>query len=429
MVASAAVHRVGPAARIRGEIRLPGDKSVSHRLAILAALAGGTSRFAGFATGADCRSTLRALEALGVRIDVSGDSVAVTGAGPSALRPSSGPLDAGNSGSTARMLAGVLAGRPFRSVLDGDASLRARPMERVAAPLRAMGARVSTTGGRLPVVIDGGPLVGITHRMGTPSAQVKTAVLLAGLQAEGPTTVIEPAATRDHTERLLPRFGAPVRREGTAVTVERARALAPFDMDVPGDVSSAAFLLVAALTTPDSRLRIDGVLLNPTRTAFLDVLRRMGGAIRTGVEQEGPEPAGWIEAGTSPLSGTDVAAADVPALIDELPALAVAMARASGRSTVAGAGELRAKESDRIAALAEGLGALGVAIEERADGFAVEGGGRLRGAPVSARGDHRVAMALAVAALGAGGETTLADAACVDVSFPGFFDLLARLAR
>lgn len=429
MVASAAVRHVGPVARIRGEIRLPGDKSVSHRLAILAALAAGTSRFEHFAPGRDCRATLRCLEALGVRIAVSGEDVTVTGAGPSALRAPAGTLDAGNSGSTLRMLAGVLAGRPFRSVLDGDASLRARPMERVAAPLRAMGARVETTGGRPPVVIDGGPLVGITHRMGTPSAQVKTAVLLAGLQAEGPTTVIEPAPTRDHTERLLPRFGVAVRREGTAVTVEHARALAPFDTDVPGDASSAAFLVVAALVTPDSRLRIDGVLLNPTRTAFLDVLRRMGGAIRTGVERDAPEPSGWIEVETSPLAGTEVAAAEVPSLVDELPALAVAMACAAGPSAVAGAGELRAKESDRIAALVAGLSALGAAIAERPDGFAIEGGARLRGAPVSGHGDHRIAMALGVAALAAEGVTTLADAACVDVSFPGFFDVLAGLSR
>jgi 3-phosphoshikimate 1-carboxyvinyltransferase len=429
MVASAAVHRAGKAGRIRGKIRLPGDKSVSHRLAILAALAEGSSRFANFAAGADCRSTLRCLAELGVRIDASAGSVTVTGAGPSGLRAPARALDAGNSGSTMRMLAGVLAGRPFRSVLDGDTSLRARPMERVAAPLRAMGARVETTDGRPPVVIHGGPLTGIALRAGTPSAQVKTAVLLAGLQAEGPTTVIEAAATRDHTERLLPCFGVRVRREGLSTAVDGRATLTPFDLDVPGDVSSAAFFVLAALLVPDSRLRIEGVLLNPTRTAFMDVLRRMGGAVRTGVEGEGPEPAGWIEAETSRLAGADIAPAEVPALIDELPALAVAMACAAGPSRVAGAGELREKETDRIAALAEGLRAMGAVVEEGGDGYAIDGGRPLHGARVQSRGDHRIAMALAVAALAAEGETAIDGADCVEVSFPGFFDALARLAR
>jgi 3-phosphoshikimate 1-carboxyvinyltransferase len=324
------------------------------------------------------------------------------------------------------MLAGVLAARGFRSVLDGDASLRARPVERVAAPLRAMGARITTTGGRPPITIDGGPLIGVDHTLSIPSAQVKTALLLAGAQAEGETSVTEPTASRDHSERLLPCFGVPVRTAGLRVSVEGGARPRPFDMTVPGDPSSAAFLVVAALVVPDARLRIEGVLLNPTRVAFLDVLRRMGGAIRTGIEATEPEPVGWIEAETSALRGTDVAAAEVPSLIDELPVLAVAGAAADGAFTIAGAEELRVKESDRIAAIAEGLRALGAAVEERPDGLMVEGGRRLRGAAVRSRGDHRIAMALAVAALAAEGETLIEDADCAAVSFPDFFAVLDR---
>ena len=402
---------------------------MSHRLAILAALAEGTSRFANFATGADCRATLRCLQDLGVRVEASGTEVAVTGNGPDGLRPPARPLDAGNSASSLRMLAGALAARPFRSVLDGDASLRARPMERVAAPLRAMGARVETEGGRPPVTVDGGPLRGIEHRPETPSAQVKTAVLLAGLQAAGRTTLTEPAATRDHTERLLPRFGADLRRAGLTVSIDGGGRLSPLDVAVPGDVSSAAFLVVAALIVPGSRLRIHDVLLNPTRTAFLDVLRRMGGDVRWEVERDDAEPAGWIEAAAAPLVATEVAAREVPLLIDELPALGVAMARATGRSTVAGATELRAKESDRIAALGEGLRAMGAAFEETPDGFAIEGGRRLRGARVRSHDDHRIAMALAVAGLVAEGESIVIGDRCLDVSFPAFGETLARLAR
>jgi 3-phosphoshikimate 1-carboxyvinyltransferase len=423
------VRRIGPAPRFRGEIRVPGDKSLSHRLALLAALADGRSRFPGFATGRDARSTLDCLRALAVDIAEDGGTVVVSGRGAHALRAAPAALDCGNSGSTMRMLAGVLAGRAFRSVLDGDASLRARPMERVAAPLRAMGARVETTGGRAPLTVEGGPLAGLAHRLEVASAQVKSAILLAGLQAEGRTTVIEPAATRDHTERLLPCFGVPVRRDGLAAAVEGPSVVRPFDMDIPGDPSSAAFFVVAALVVPGACVRVDDVLLNPARIAFLDVLRRMGGRIRVGVEREEPEPRGWIEAEASSLRGTAIAPAEVPSLIDELPALAVAGAVAGGETSVSGAAELRAKESDRIAALAEGLRALGASIEERPDGFTVEGGVPLRGTRLRGRGDHRIAMALSVAALAAGGESALEDPECVDVSFPGFFGIVERLSR
>jgi 3-phosphoshikimate 1-carboxyvinyltransferase len=426
MVASAAVRRIAPAVRMRARLALPGDKSLSHRLAILAAMAEGSSRFANFAPGDDCRSTLACLSALGVGIEPAGETVRVHGGGVAALRPPDRALDAGNSGSTLRMLAGVLAARPFRSVLDGDASLRRRPVERVAGPLRAMGARVATTGGRPPLTIDGAPLAGIDHVLPVASAQVKTAILLAGLQAGGRTTVTEPAASRDHTERLLPRFGVPVERRGLAVSVTGGARLTPFDMDVPGDPSSAAFIVVAGLIVPDAQVRIEGVLLSPSRIAFLDVLRRMGAEVGTGIERDDPEPVGWIEARTSRLRGTAIAPGEVPALIDELPALAVAAAVAHGATTVTGAAELRVKESDRIAAIAEGLRRLGAGVEERTDGLDIAGGRPLHGARVRSHGDHRIAMALAVAGLVASGETLIEGAECVAVSFPAFFDVLAR---
>jgi len=419
--------RIAPARRFHGRFTLPGDKSISHRAALLAAMARGETRIRGFSTAADCASTLRCLSVLGVDLRRAGEEVRIRGEGPEGLAAPRGVMDAGNSGSTLRMLAGVLAGRPFRSVLDGDASLRRRPMERVAEPLRAMGAGVATTAGGAPVTIQGGPLRALRWEMPVASAQVKTAVLLAGLQAEGTTTVQERAPTRDHTERLLPSFGAEVRQEGLAVSVAGGQSLHGAELTVPGDVSSAAFLVVAALVCPGSEVRIDEVLLNPRRTAFLDVLKTMGASVETGITREETEPVGWITARSSPLRGTAVGADAVPALIDELPALAVAATRAEGALTVVGAAELRTKESDRIATLCQGLRSMGAEVEERPDGFVVRGGRPLRGAVVRSHGDHRIAMALAVAALAAGqGETEIEDADCADVSFPGFYDVLRR---
>jgi len=418
--------RLSTAPAFRGRFTLPGDKSLSHRMALLGAMADGETRIGNYSTAADCESTLRCLEALGVEVQRDQRSVSVFGQGPGGLAAAAGPLDAGNSGSTLRMLAGVLAGRPFRSVITGDASLCRRPAERVATPLRAMGARVETTAGRPPMSIEGGDLRGVTWDLTVPSAQVKTAVLLAGLQAEGTTTVREPLPSRDHTERLLPLFGVPLEITADSLSVRRQEALRPVSLDVPGDVSSAAFLVVAALILPDSEVRVDRVLLNPRRTAFLDVLRAMGADLRTGVDEWTPEPVGWIEARSSRLEGVRVAPEIVPGLIDEVPALAVAAAHARGSFSVSGASELRVKESDRITALAEGLGRMGAAVDEHPDGFTVHGGRRLTGAAVNAQGDHRIAMALAVAALAAEGDTDIEDAACASVSFPEFYDLLAR---
>jgi 3-phosphoshikimate 1-carboxyvinyltransferase len=420
--------RLAPVDHFRGRFTLPGDKSISHRLALLGSLAHGETRIDNFSTGADCASTLACLDALGVSIARDGARVTVVGRGPEGLRPAPGPLDAGNSGSTLRMLAGILAGRPFDTVLTGDPSLRRRPVERVAAPLRAMGAGASSTDGRPPLTIRGGSLQPINWELSVASAQVKTAILLAGLQASGRTTVREPELSRDHTERLLPAFGVPVERDGLSVSVDGPARLTPFTMTVPGDASSAAFLVVAALILPRSEIRIDGVLLNPTRSAFLDVLRRMNASIEVSVVESEPEPVGFILARSSELVGVDVPPDAVPAVIDEIPALAIAAAHARGRTSVTGAAELRLKESDRIAALVEGLRRMGGRAEERPDGLVVEGGSRLTGATVRSQDDHRIAMAFSVAALAARGETEIEGAECASVSFPQFYDCLRRAA-
>jgi 3-phosphoshikimate 1-carboxyvinyltransferase len=418
--------RIEPAPSIRGRFRLPGDKSISHRAALFGALAEGATRVHNYSSAADCGSTLECLRALGVTLQREGSEVTVQGQGPEAWTAPAGDLDAGNSGTTLRLLAGALAGRPFRTVLTGDESLRRRPVERVAAPLRAMGATATTTGGRPPLTIAGGGLRGLTWESPVASAQVKTAVLLAGLQAEGVTTVREPAPSRDHTERMLPVFGAPVERGELTATVRGGTRLRGAEVTVPGDASSAAFLVVAALVLPDSEVQLDGVLLSPTRTAFVEVLRAMGGRVETHLETTDPEPVGSIIASSSTLRGTTVDPAVVASLIDEVPALAVAACRAEGTFTLTDARELRVKESDRIATVVEGLGRLGARVRELPDGLVVEGGAPLRGARVRAHGDHRIAMALAVAALAAEGPTEIDGADCVNVSFPEFFGLLAR---
>jgi 3-phosphoshikimate 1-carboxyvinyltransferase len=418
--------RIDPAPSVRGRFRLPGDKSISHRAALFGALAEGPTRIHNYSSAADCASTLECLRALGVAFRRDGNEVTVDGHGPDAWRAPEGVLDAGNSGTTLRLFAGALAGRPFRTVLTGDDSLRRRPVERVAAPLRAMGATALTTDGKPPLTIEGGGLQGLTWEPPVASAQVKTAVLLAGLQAEGTTAVREPAPSRDHTERMLPVFGVPVERDGLTVTVHGPASLRGAEVTVPGDVSSAAFLVVAALILPGSEIHLDGVLLSPTRAAFVDVLQAMGGRVEARLESTDPEPVGSIVAASSSLHGTTVDPAQVAALIDEVPALAVAASFAEGTFTLTGAKELRVKESDRIAAMAEGLGRLGGRVRELPDGLVIEGGATLRGAAVRSHGDHRIAMALAVAALAAKGSTEIEDAECATVSFPEFYDMLAR---
>jgi 3-phosphoshikimate 1-carboxyvinyltransferase len=418
--------KIEPARRFRGRFQLPGDKSISHRAAILGAMAEGRTRIANYSEAADCASTLACLRALGVEVRRDGARVRIESPGVAEWKAPQGVLDCENSGSTLRMMAGALAARLFRSVLTGDESLRRRPVERVAVPLRSMGARIETTADRPPMTIDGGPLRGIDYQLPVASAQVKTAVLLAGLQAEGDTSVTEPSPSRDHTERMLPAFGIRVEREGLCARVRGGARLRGAEVIVPGDASSAAFLVVAALVLPDSHVELEGVLLSPTRTAFVDALRAMGGNVEVRLETSDPEPTGSIAASSSALHGITIDPAVVPALVDEVPALAAAAAFAEGTFTVTGARELRVKESDRIAALAEGLAAMGASVRELPDGLVIEGGRPLTGAAVRSHGDHRIAMALSIAALGASGATHVDGAACVAVSFPDFYALVEQ---
>jgi 3-phosphoshikimate 1-carboxyvinyltransferase len=412
-------------------LRVPGDKSISHRYALVAALADGRSRLSGYAPGADCGSTLACLQGLGVRISREAAAIHIEGRGLGGLAQPTGPLDAGNSGTTMRLLAGILAAHPFEATLVGDDSLSRRPMRRVAEPLARMGARVTTgPDGRPPLRLQGGPLRAIEHAPEVPSAQVKSAVLLAGLHAQGTTTVVEPAPTRDHTERALRAFGAIVEARPGRAAVQGGQRLSPRELQVPGDLSSAAFFGIAAAALPGSDVTIEGVGLNETRTGWIDVLKR-GGA-RVDVEREGElggEPYGRIRIRHDGAAALEIDAAEVPAVIDELPALA-AMATVASRGsviTVTGASELRAKESDRITALVGGLRALGADADELPDGFIVRATRPLPGGAADAAGDHRLAMAFAIAALGASGPCTIQGAEAVSISYPDFFPALERL--
>lgn len=417
---------------LRGSLSVPGDKSISHRALLLGALAGGKSRVTGFLNSADCQATLNVVRALGTDVhEVSLTELIVHGNGLDGWREAAGVLDCGGSGTTMRLLAGLLAGQPFMSILAGNAALSRRPMERVAVPLRRMGATVlGRQGGKLPpLVVNGGCLHGIDYTMPVASAQVKSSILLAGLYAEGATTVHEPAPSRDHSERMLRALGVAVHGEGTTITIEPpAQPLAPLDIAVPGDISSAAFLLVAACIVPGSDVNVTGCGVNPTRTGILDALQRMGAAVTLADRRSaGSEPVADIRAQDSALRATTIGGAEIPRLIDEAPILAVAATQAQGVTVVRDAAELRVKESDRISALAAELRKLGAHIEEMADGFAVEGPTPLTGAHVDSRRDHRLAMALAVAALIAGGETVIDNAECIADSYPGFETTLARL--
>jgi 3-phosphoshikimate 1-carboxyvinyltransferase len=419
---------VSHAARFHGSPRIPGDKSISHRTLVLGALARGRTEIAGLLEAGDVRSTARCLRALGIAIEREGESTFVDGGG--GFSAPNGVLDCGNSGTTLRVLMGVLAGAGVEATLTGDASLRRRPMRRVAEPLGRMGARIELTDGDLaPVTVRAARLRGIDHALPVASAQVKTALLLAGLAAEGRTRLTGEIRSRDHTERLLPHFGAAITVTPDAIEVEGGQTLRAARLVVPGDPSTAAFWMAAACLVPGGRVEIENVSLNPTRTGFLEALRRMGAAISVAVTAEAPEPVGRVRVEHGPLRAVEIGAAEVPSLIDELPILAVLASRAEGTTVVTGAAELRVKESDRIEALAANLRALGGRVETRPDGFAVEGGARLRGARVDSFGDHRIAMAFGVAGLAAEGETTIDGAACVDISCPGFFATLRDLTR
>ncbi|HAK55200.1 MAG: 3-phosphoshikimate 1-carboxyvinyltransferase [Vicinamibacterales bacterium] len=419
---------VQPAACLGGRLTCPGDKSISHRYALLGALATGRTTIAGYASGADCASTLSCLRALGVEIARPADGlVEIDGRGLGGLAPATAPLDTGNSGTTFRLLAGLLAAHPFDSTLTGDDSLRRRPMGRIITPLRAMGATLQADDDRPPLTISGGGLRGIEWAPPVPSAQVKSALLLAGLHADGATTVRESAATRDHTERALSGFGVDVERSGLAVTVRGGAPLTGRAVEVPGDFSSAAAWAVAAAASEGSSVEIEDVGLNPTRTALLDVLRRAGATVTTEIDCAAEtEPIGRLTVAHRSLQPVVIEPAEVPALIDELPLLAALGTYRGTGLTVTGAAELRTKESDRIAAVVAGLRGLGATASELPDGFTITGGA-IAGGTADAAGDHRLVMAFAVAALGAAGPSTILGADAVAVSYPEFFEALTSL--
>ena len=418
-----------PAERLSGDTLLPGDKSISHRLAIIGAISEGTTVVENFSDGADCATTLACLMDLGVVIERSEGRVTIEGQGLRGLCRPDGALDAGNSGTTVRLLSGVLAAYSFESVIVGDSSLSRRPMERIAEPLRLFGARVDAEGGSLPLRIQGGGLRAIRYVSPVPSAQVKSAVLLAGLHAAGTTSFEERVPTRNHTEIALAAAGARIRNLGRTVEVEGGVPLKSRRLRIPGDLSSAAFLVAAALALPGSELRLRQVGVNPTRSAYLDLFERLGANLKREAAREADgEAVSDLIVRHSRLSQIDVSAADVPGLIDEIPVLAVLGACTGVGVRIRGAGELRRKESDRIAALASNLVSIGFEVEEFADGLEVPGDGRAAGGTVRSSGDHRIAMAFAVAGLLSESGVRIEDPDCVGISFPGFFDLLERLA-
>jgi len=424
---------INPTSGIKGEIYVPGDKSISHRAAFLGALTKDGIEVSNFSPGQDCASTLACLEALGCAVDRDETFATVRIKAPESLKEPKDVLDAGNSGTTARLLLGLLSGIPnLFAVVTGDESLKRRPMGRVVKPLIAMGAKIDGRdfGERLPLAVRGRKLSGGAHILQVASAQVKTAILLAGLSAQGATTVIEPSPTRDHTEIMLKYLGVPVLKDGLKVTVYPTSFIPGGSWKIPGDFSAAAFWIVAAAITAESELRIKEVNVNPTRTGLLRVLERMG--LDYAIEEEtlsGGERMATVVVRSSRLKGTTVTPEEVPSLIDELPVLAVAASQADGTTEVTGAGELRVKESDRIHAMAINLKVLGARIQETDDGWIIEGRSQLLGGRANSFGDHRVAMAMAVAGLAAAGPVHVEGEGCVGISYPSFFEDLMRLTQ
>jgi 3-phosphoshikimate 1-carboxyvinyltransferase len=430
--------RVTAISKLHAEFRVPGDKSMSHRAAILGGLSNGVCTIRNFLPSEDCLNTLNAMKALGAEVEVLEE---LAGYGPVHLRihgrslkldAPPAPIDCGNSGTGMRLLAGLLAGQPFTSELFGDASLSSRPMGRITVPLGQMGANIECLGekpGCAPLRIHPAKLSPITYQMPVASAQVKSAVLLAGLFADGETTVVQPAVTRDHTERMMASFGIITRQEGDAITIQSGQVPQACDFTVPGDVSSAAFWLVAAAALPGSRLLVKDCGLNPTRTAILKVLTRMGAHMIEIVHETSGEPIGNIEIHGAPLKGTTIYPSEVPNLIDEIPVIAVAAALANGRTVIRNAKELRVKETDRITTVVNNLRAMGGVVEEFEDGMEIEGGHPLHGAVIDSFGDHRIAMAFAIAGLFAKGETVIRNTECVNTSYPGFAHHLAAILR
>lgn len=407
--------------RVQGEITVPGDKSISHRAVMLGALADGITHINGFLRGADCLSTIDCFRKMGVRIDDNGDSLTVHGNGLHGLRAPKVTLYTGNSGTTTRLLCGILAGQPFDAEITGDASICKRPMGRVTKPLSLMGADIENE--YCPLIIHGTKLHGIDYSMTVASAQVKTAIILAGLYAEGETVIHEIEKSRDHTELMLGAMGADIAVDGLTVRVGKTDRLAPQDVTVPGDISSAAFFMVLGSIMPDSEITIKNVGLNPTRTGIIDVMKAMGADISVFNERtEGGEPTADMAVRTSSLHGTEIGGALIPRLIDELPVIAAAAVFANGKTVIRDAQELKVKETNRIRAVVDEFKKAGVDITETDDGMIINGGRTIHGAEFSTYGDHRMAMSLAILAQLAEGGSTLDDASCVDVSYPGFFD-------
>jgi len=421
---------VRPASSIAGSLRLPGDKSISHRYAMLAAIAEGTSRLHNFSTGADCASTLGCLQALGANVQRRENTVEIHGQ-KLKLRPPAAPLDCGNSGSTMRMMSGILAGQNFTSELTGDESLSRRPMARVIAPLEMMGATIaSRDGGRPPLRVTGGKLKAIAYNMPVASAQVKSCLLFAGLFAEGETSVVEPVLTRDHGELALHAFGAKVTQGRNESRIIGGQSLQAIEAEIPADISSAAFFLCAAALFPGSDLMIENLLVNPTRARLLDILILLGlGISVTQIDEVHGELRGTVKAVGRELGTVDITGADSAALIDEIPVLAAIAPYTAGGIEIRDARELRVKESDRIAAIAKNLRAMGAQLEEREDGLKIPGGQKLRGAELDSQGDHRIAMAFAVAALRAQGDTQIRGADAAVISYPGFFAALESILQ
>ena len=421
---------VAPIKTLRGEVSVPGDKSISHRSIMFGSLAEGTTRVSGFLMGEDNLSTWKAFESMGVTISQTGiDALEIKGVGLNGLKEPGDVLDCGNSGTTMRLMSGLLAGQNFFSVLTGDKYLRKRPMKRVVTPLAAMGAQIwgRDGGERAPLAIQGGALTPTTYASPVSSAQVKSAVLLAGLSVDGETTVTEPYLSRDHSERMLSCFGAEVRPfEGGVNLTGRPRLLGQ-EVIVPGDVSSAAFFMVAGLITPGAELLIRNVGINPTRSGIIDILVAMGGQMEMlDIREQSGEPVADILVRHSQLKGIEICGDMVPRAIDEFPVISVAAALAEGTTTIRDAEELRVKETDRIDAMVSELGKLGGQVEGRPDGMVITGVEQLNGGTVTSHGDHRIAMSLAVAALSARDSVTIEDAACTETSFPGFWDLLGK---
>lgn len=412
-----------------GEITPPGDKSISHRTIILGSLARGKTRASGFLASQDTLATANAFRNMGIEVEVDAGEVEIAGRGLFGLKEPRKAIDAENSGTTARLLTGVLSAQSFRSTITGDDSLRRRPMSRVTVPLRSMGARISGEGEVLPLRITGSELQGIDYSSPVASAQVKSAILLAGLYAAGGTSVTEPERTRDHTERMLRDFGVPVEVSGTRVSVSPGVEFSGTELEIPSDISSAAFFIVAALVNPGSEIVVKNVGLNPLRTGVLDILWEMGADISVENRRECcGEPVGDLIARYGALGAVRIEGESVSRAIDELPVISVAACFAEGETVISGAGELRVKETDRISAMTDELSKLGADISETPDGMIINGTGELRGARCESRGDHRVAMSLAVAATRARGETVIGDAGCVSISFPEFFPFFETLA-